>query len=42
MFCDGEMDGYIFVSDRLRRALVSAALTGFDFLGPYDVVSIDA
>ncbi len=41
LFCDGELDGYIFVSDRLRQDLVPAALTGFDFLGPYHIGSAD-
>jgi hypothetical protein len=36
LFCDGEMDGYPFVTDRLRLAIEAAGLTGMHFKGPFD------
>jgi hypothetical protein len=38
LFCDGELDGYIFVTDQLRAAIEAAGLTGVRFLGPYELV----
>lgn len=37
LFCDGEMDGYPFVTDRLRVALETEGLRGMEFRGPYEI-----
>jgi len=37
LFCDGEMSKFIFISDRLRRALEDAGMNGYRLRGPFQI-----